>query len=87
MAQPSRLEQLQARLGKKAAAVSRVLTSADGEVLMKALEEEFFNGPLIGDTPEKTAFNVGAREVVTYLRALIAFHNKEQSNARPDPLA
>lgn len=86
MASPSRLEKLQARLGQKAAGVSRVLTSPDGAVLMKALEDEFFNGPLLGETPERTAFNVGAREVVTYLRALINFHNKEQSNG-PDPLA
>ena len=42
----------------------------DGRALMTALEENFFNGDLMAATPEQTAFNLGAREVVRFIRQL-----------------
>lgn len=82
MAQPERLNALRAKLRAKAAPVARLLESPDGAEMMRVLEDEFFNGPMLGDTPEKTAFNVGAREVVLYLRLLRDFNKKHT----PDPL-
>lgn len=75
---PEPLEQLRAKLGQKAAAVSRLLATEDGRLLLEALEAQFFNGRLLGSTPEQTAFNVGAREVVVYLRQLRDHANKER---------
>ena len=65
-----KLETVLQKLKEKALPVRRVLQSPDGAALMAALEAEFVNGDLLGDTPEKTAFNLGAREVVMYLRRL-----------------
>lgn len=78
-----REEALRKRLKQKAAAVARVLTSEDGKILMEALEAEF-DGALKGATVEETMFNVGAREVVVYLRSLIKY---DQRGDNVDPLS
>jgi hypothetical protein len=63
-------EDLKARLAEKAAAVRRCLNTPDGKVLLDALEQEYLYGRLLGDTPEQTAYRLGSRDVVIYLREL-----------------
>lgn len=74
-------------LRAKAAAVGRVLNSADGLALLEAVEGEFLKEPrrLIGANPQETAYRVGAYDVVVYLRQLQKFSMKEGTNV--DPLA
>lgn len=84
MAQREKLDVLRQRLARKAAAVQQVLTTPAGQVLMEALEEQFYNGAIFAEDPLKTAFNLGARDVVMYLRELREF--KEKSDGGPDPL-
>lgn len=84
MAQREKHEALRQKLNRKAAAVHQVLTTPAGQILMEALEEQFYHGAIFADDPLKTAFNLGARDVVMYLRELCAF--KEKLDGRPDPL-
>jgi hypothetical protein len=63
--QRQRFEALQAQLADR---YGRILVTPDGKALLAFLEERFFNGELLGDTPEETAFNLGAREVVRRMR-------------------
>lgn len=77
-ARQAKLEQLQRELAPKAGAVARVLSSEDGKVLMEALEAEFFEGDLLGETSEETHYNLGARDVVCYLRELRNFNARRK---------
>jgi hypothetical protein len=53
-----------------------LLASPEGGKLIERLEELFFEGDLLGATPEETAFNLGAREVVRRLRDARALQRK-----------
>ncbi len=64
------LEKVQARLAKKSASVQAFLRSDVGREVIRVLEDEFYNGELMADTPEKTAYNLGRRDVVMYLKQL-----------------
>lgn len=64
----ARMEELARR--PESVAVRAVLVTPAGEALLKHLEESFVFGDLLGDTPEETDFNLGAREVVMELRRL-----------------
>ncbi len=50
-------------------ATCRLLKSPEGGLFVELLEWKF-DRALLGKTPEQTAANVGAREVVRYLRGL-----------------
>jgi hypothetical protein len=63
-----------------AGAIRRVLSSPDGTLLMAALEREFIFGRMLGDTPEQTALNLGAREVVLWLRSLRDYSQGQEKN-------
>lgn len=53
------------------ASIGRFLfTSADGKALMDLLTEAYYKGSLLGETPEKTYFKLGQREVVSFLLSL-----------------
>ena len=58
------------RLERTAGAARRLFSGADGREVLDALQREFFDGKLIGSTVEQTYANLGAREVVRYLREL-----------------
>lgn len=47
-----------------------LLGNADGRLLLDLLEEMYYKGDLVGETPEKTYFNLGKREVVNFLIGL-----------------
>lgn len=64
------IERVRGRLARKAAAMRLFLLSPVGQDIMAVLEEEFLNGPLFVADPYQTAFNLGGREVVVYLKQL-----------------
>jgi hypothetical protein len=75
---PRKLDKALERLAKKAVLVRSVLSSDAGKEMMVLLEEAFYHGGLMAETPEKTAYNLGRRDVVMYLRQLRDFKNKEE---------
>lgn len=67
-----RLAKARQELLERNSGAVRALLSEDGRELLSYLEEKFFNGDLLGDSAEETAFNLGAREVVVQLKLLRA---------------
>lgn len=64
------------RLKNKSARVKMFMQSELGKEVVKALEDEFYHGPLFEDDPCKTAFNLGRRDVVIYLKELADWSEK-----------
>jgi hypothetical protein len=73
--QQKQLDELRTEVAQKHVTV---LATPGGKQLLAMLETRFFNGELLGDTPEETAFNLGAREVVRVLRNLGALITKQE---------
>lgn len=73
----SSLDKIKTRLKKKSARVQAFMDSELGREVVDLLEDEFYNGALFDDDPFKTAYNVGRRDVVMYLREL---QNWRQTN-------
>jgi hypothetical protein len=65
-------------LEKKSGDFHKLFTSPLGVKVLEALEEEFNPDVLIGATDAKTNYNVGARDVVIYIRQMIRY----KENAR-----
>jgi hypothetical protein len=57
--------------------VTRFLESPDGQAVMELLEAEFFEGNLFVSDPYQTAFNLGRRDAVLYLKQLRDITRKE----------
>jgi hypothetical protein len=76
MAQQKQMEDLRAEMAQKHA---RIFASSEGRQLLALLERRFFSGDLMGRTPEETAFNLGAREVVRTMRDLAALVTKPET--------
>ena len=66
------------RLGTKASAVSGLLRSETGAEFLRVLTEQFYDGELMGSTPEATAYNLGRRDVVVYIRQLMAWEDRKE---------
>ena len=78
-----RVEELRAKIRIKGAAVRRLLDTPDGALVLDLLEAEFVNRPLLGKSPDETAFNVGRHDVVLYLKQLRESSQKEQADVDP----
>jgi hypothetical protein len=80
MAQPRSVEDAKKTLSKKAALVAKMLATPEGQALVALIEEEFCTGKtglsLLGETPHRMAYNVGAFDVVLYLKQLQRHHTK-----------
>ena len=61
-------------LGQKAGDFHKLFTSPVGVKVLESLEEEFNPDVLIGETNAKTNYNVGARDVVIYIRQMIRYN-------------
>ena len=49
-------------------AIRRILNSADGEILMKHLDETYFNQISFNENPHVTSFREGQRDVIFDLK-------------------
>jgi hypothetical protein len=68
------LSKIKTELNRKAAAVQQLLNNPVGKELIQILEDQFTRGELFaGADTHKTAYNLGARDVVVYLRQLADF--------------
>jgi hypothetical protein len=75
--QRKQLEEAQEQLFKR---YGPLLATPEGGLLLEDLEKRFDGDDLLGDTPEETAFNLGARSVVRrmrYVRALVTKQRQE----------
>ena len=59
------------RLRKKAGAISRLFSSPEGQEVLSLLDEEFLYGDMFDNDPHRTAYNLGARDVVIYIHQLL----------------
>lgn len=66
----SSAERAQLRAKQQAARLGNLFMSGEGKELMDMLEDMYYNGKMVGATPEDTYFNLGRRDVVHYLRQL-----------------
>ncbi len=66
-AKPTAMENLE----KKAGDFHQLFTSPVGVKVLEALEEEFNPDKLIGSNNAETNYNVGARDVIIYIRQMI----------------
>jgi len=64
------LDKIKTRLAKKSARINMFMNSELGKEIIDALEQEFYHGALFDEDPCKTAYNLGRRDVVVYLKEL-----------------
>ena len=60
-------------LGLKSGDFHKLFTSPIGAKVLDALELQFNPDVLVGETDAKTNYNVGARDVVIYIRQMIRY--------------
>ncbi len=63
-------ERIKSRLHHKAELVHAFMNSETGKALIEVLEDEFYDGELFDPDPCVTAYNLGRRDVVNYLKQL-----------------
>ena len=64
------VDDVRAVMRRREESFHRAMRTAEGVELLRALEDEFYDCDLMGKTPEETAFKLGAREVVVFLRRM-----------------
>ena len=57
--------------------MARFLNSPDGQDVFALLETEFYEGALFTTDPYQTAYNLGRRDAVVYLKQLRGIAQKE----------
>lgn len=62
------IEVIRSRIARREKALADAMRTAEGVELLRALEAEFYDCDLLGKTPEETAFKLGARQVVVFMR-------------------
>ena len=70
------LDELKARLSKKAEVISRLFATPDGQEALSFLEAEFLNGELFSTEPLVMAHRIGSRDVVVYIQQLLNVKDK-----------
>ncbi len=71
------VEDIRRRIRKKGAALVEFMNSPIGKSVVKALEDEFYHGELFDLDPYKSAYNLGRRDVVVYLKQLQRFRESD----------
>lgn len=74
------LEIAKEKIARNAGVIRNVLASPDGEKMMKILEDAFYHGEMYSPDPYRMAFNLGARDVVVYLRQLAKYGESANGN-------
>jgi hypothetical protein len=62
-----KFEELRQKMRQRNARFGKLFLSVEGAELLEMLSQNFYDSDLVAETAEKTAFNLGAREVVRYL--------------------
>jgi len=64
------VEDIRRKIRVKGAALSNFMLSPVGKAAIEALEETFYDGDLFDPDPYVTAYNLGRRDVVAYMKQL-----------------
>lgn len=75
--QKAQREAILRKVRVKAGVLAELMNSELGNRFIKALEENFYDGSMIGDDPYMTYFKLGQRDVVDYLKQLQRIHERE----------
>lgn len=76
MAKANRSPQPNAEVARRAAIISRVFGSEDGQAALKILQGSFGGSCYAKGDPYHTAYLEGARDVLIYIRDMTQFHEK-----------
>lgn len=68
---------LRSQIRHKGAAIVAFMTSPIGKSVIEAMENEFYHGEMFDLDPYKTAYNLGRRDVVIYMKQLQRISEKE----------
>jgi len=79
--QKTKRESLERKIRVKAGVVADLMNSEVGKLFIKALEETFYDGPMIGTDPYQTYFNLGQRDVVDYLKQMQRINERDKTDA------
>jgi len=71
------LDKVRKRLAKKSARVQNFMNSEIGKDLIDVIEDEFYHGELFDNDPYRTAYNLGRRDVVIFLKQLLNWKDHE----------
>lgn len=63
-------DRIKSSLAHKSELVNAFLNSDVGKALIEVLESEFYDGELFDSDPHITAYNLGRRDVVLYIKQL-----------------
>ena len=77
MSQKTTVDDIRRRVRAKSATLVEFMNSEVGKGVIKALEEEFYDCEIFSPDPYTTAFNLGARDVVVYLKQLQAYPERD----------
>jgi len=72
------LIKLKNRLENKAKKIQHFMSLELGHDVIQALEDEFYHGELYSDDPVRTAYNLGRRDVVVYLKQLQKWRTEDE---------
>lgn len=72
------LTKIKSRLEKKARRIQRFMSLELGSDVVQALADEFYDGELYSDDPIRTAYNLGRRDVVVYLKQLQKWRTEDE---------
>jgi len=72
------LERIKQKLKVKKSNVKAFMNSQLGKAVIEVLEDEFYHGELFDTDPNMTAYNLGRRDVVVYLKQLQTWGDKNE---------
>jgi hypothetical protein len=64
------VEDIRRNIRHKSAAIAEFMNNPIGKAVVAALEETFYDGELFDPDPHQTAYNLGRRDVVSYMKQL-----------------
>jgi hypothetical protein len=60
------------KMKEKQRSIRKVFNTADGQVLLEVLEDEFDKDILFDPDPLKMAYKLGGRDLLTYIKQIIS---------------
>ena len=64
------VEDIRARIRSKGADIVVFMNNPIGKSVVNALEETFYDGEIVDENPYMTYYNLGRRDVVSYMKQL-----------------
>lgn len=71
------IKQIRRNIRHKGAAIVAFMNSPIGKSVIEAMEDAFYHGELFDSDPYTTAYNLGRRDVVIYMKQLQRISEKE----------